>query len=73
MIDKDTAIRQHALQISEADWELQIPTNGPKDNLSRKLAALERIPTRGHQSVPPRQDPNLTSPSVTKQICNKAR
>jgi hypothetical protein len=48
VVNRDPAIRQHALHISEADRELKIPPDRPKDNLRRKLATLERIRTLGH-------------------------
>ena len=40
VVNRDPAIRQHALHISEADRELKIPPDRPKDNLRRKLRPL---------------------------------
>jgi hypothetical protein len=41
VVDRDTAVLQHQLEITVADREHQIPAHGPHDHLGRELPALE--------------------------------
>ncbi len=47
MVDLDTAVDEHALEVAVADWELQIPPHRPEDHLSREAEAAEG-PGVGH-------------------------
>jgi hypothetical protein len=52
VVDLDSAVEQHELQIAVADGEHQIPSHGPKDRLSCELPPLEAI-TQTHPDARP--------------------
>jgi hypothetical protein len=43
VVDLHTAISQHALEITMADRELQVPADRPQDDLRRELPTFERV------------------------------
>jgi hypothetical protein len=43
VIHLHTTIREHALEVAIADWELEIPADRPQDDLRRELTTLERV------------------------------
>ena len=47
VIDLNAAVGQHALEVSIADRELQIPAHRPQDDLGRKAEAAKH-PSRAH-------------------------
>src|SRR5829696_7611409 len=46
VVDRDTAVLQHQLEIAVADREHQVPSDRPQDYLGRELPALERLALR---------------------------
>src|SRR3712207_81891 len=46
VVDRDTAVLQHQLEIAVADREHQVPAHGPQDHLGRELPALELFALR---------------------------
>src|SRR4051794_28480396 len=46
VVDRDTAVLQHQLEIAVADREHQIPAHGPQDHLGRELPAFELFALR---------------------------
>ncbi len=43
VVDLDASIGEHALEISVADRELQVPAHRPHDDLRRELPTLEQV------------------------------
>jgi hypothetical protein len=70
VVDLDSAVEEHELQITVADGKHQIPSHRPKDRLSRKLPPLEGI-TQTHTEARPIVPPQSYGNSVSSEVCNR--
>src|SRR4051812_3723863 len=72
VVDLDTTVGQHALEVAVADRELQVPAHRPKDDLGREAEAA-KWPGRGHKWCSrigwrrQRRSYPLTAPCSTQQ------
>jgi hypothetical protein len=63
VIGLHAAIRQHELEVPEADGKLQIPANGPQDDVGREAEAT-KWPVRRHPGLPRRDAQSLPARGV---------